>query len=63
LTQEQKEQHLRKGRCFGCHHIGHHLANCPLKTPPQEFAEYGRPAPTNENDTIGYGRPNQEPQT
>jgi hypothetical protein len=50
LTSNQKREYRRTGKCYTCHEKGHRQANCPNTKPPQEPAEYGRPAPTRTNN-------------
>src|SRR5271156_5742738 len=39
LTTEEREQHWKENRCFGCHKVGHQVKNCRSKqqtTKPNE---------------------------
>src|SRR5277367_409561 len=42
LTTEEREQHMKENRCFGCHKVGHRVKDCQSKqqitTPNEEKA-------------------------
>jgi hypothetical protein len=48
LSTNKQTKHMAKGRCFGCHEIGHMVRDCPKKEqkPNQNFGGYKKTAKT-----------------